>query len=648
MPTLGDRIAAREDSAFVGREREVATLEAMFSDDAPVSVAFVHGPGGVGKSALLRAAARRGSARGWTTVAIEGRDLPVDQDALVQALAPALAHERPLVLVDTYERLAPLDRVLRRDLLPGMPEHSVVVLASRRRPDPGWFQEGWEHLARAIELDELPAGGALALLAARGVDEATAHQILAWAGGSPLALTLAAETTDWAPTAGLVQPELLRRLMDRLIDQERDPVSRRALETAAIARVTTPELLAATLDEGDAAEAYAWLAGRSVAEPLGAGIALHDLARRALRADLRRRDPAGERDLRRRVIDHLYARAVTGDLELSLDLGDLTDDDVLRAGWVPEADLDAYVDGVGRDEVGALAAGLAALRGPEAGAALEVVVGQARDRCAVTRDSSGEVLGFCVSMTAATAPPAAEQDPILGRWLRHVRREGIAGESILIRDVVDFSGDGRAQALVNVTAFVRAGLANPRWCYSAVLAEDDAQLGFLRALGGVHLKELDGRTGEVTWQGWRIDYGPEGFLDFQRASLYQQMGLAVPAPLSLAAAAGDITADVRDALRNWHRPDKLAASPLATGGGTAARAAGLQERLLEAVQAGFGTSDEDRELRQTLEEGYMSPDGRSHEAVAEALYVSRSHYFRRLRTAVDRVALTLARDAAPL
>ena len=92
MPTLGDRIAAREDSAFVGREREVAMLEAMFADDAPASVAFVHGPGGVGKSALLRAAARRGTARGWTTVAIEGRDLPVDQDALVHALQPDRGH----------------------------------------------------------------------------------------------------------------------------------------------------------------------------------------------------------------------------------------------------------------------------------------------------------------------------------------------------------------------------------------------------------------------------------------------------------------------------------------------------------------------------------------------------------------------------
>ena len=115
---------------------------------------------------------------------------------------------------------------------------------------------------------------------------------------------------------------------------------------------------------------------------------------------------------------------------------------------------------------------------------------------------------------------------------------------------------------------------------------------------------------------------------------------------SLAAAAVDLTADVRDALRHWHRPDRLAASPLATGDGTTTRAADLQGRLLAAIQASFGATDEDRELRQTLEAGYVSADGRSHESVAEALYVSRAQYFRRLRTAVDRVALTVARDSA--
>jgi len=284
VSSLGDRLAYRDDRAFVGRDRELGALEAMFAEDAPANVAYIHGPGGVGKSALLRALLRRGREHGWTPVVIEGRDLPVDQAALAEALAPARALERPLVLLDSYERLAPLDHVLRREVLPGLPERTVVALASRRRPDSGWSQDGWEHVTRTFELDELRASEALSLLTARGIGTEPAHEIQSWAGGSPLALTLAAETTGWALEAGLQQPELLRRLVDRLVDQEPDPVRRRTLESAAIARVTTPALLAATLEEGDASEAYAWLAARSFAEPLSDGVALHDLTRRALRA----------------------------------------------------------------------------------------------------------------------------------------------------------------------------------------------------------------------------------------------------------------------------------------------------------------------------------------------------------------------------
>jgi hypothetical protein len=600
----------------------------------------------VGTSALLRHVARQGRERGWTTVAIEGRDVAVEQGALVEALAPAGALERPLVLLDTYERLTPLDRVLRRELLPALPARSVVVLASRQRPDPGWSQDGWEHVARTLELDELPAGQALSLLAARGLDRETAARIQRWAGGSPLALTLAAETSGWAAAAGLAQPELLRRLVDRLVDQERDPVRRRTLETAAVARVTTPGLLAVTLDEGDAAECYAWLAERAIAEPVGEGIALHDLTRKALRADLRRRDPAGERELRRRVIDHVYARALRGDLGLSLDLGDLTEDDDVRAGWVPERALTAYVGDAGPAEVDAAVGLVAARHGADYAAALRDVVGADPSRAAVVHDASGEVHGLCVSMTAGNAPSAAGEDPIVGPWLAHAATEGVEEGSIFIRDVVDLSpgGPGRLQALLNVTAFVRAGLPNPRYCYATALADDHQQQAFLQALSAVRLAELDAAIGGVTWQAWRLDYGPEGFLDFQRSSLYQQLGLDPPPPLAVTTVTASLTPEVREALRSWTRPDRLAASPLATGSGTAERAESVRVALRAAIDAGFGDSEEDRALRATLEAGYLEGGGRSHEAVADSLFLSRANYFRRLRAAVDRTALTLARD----
>ena len=101
--------------------------------------------------------------------------------------------ERPLLLFDTYERMQAIDGYLRRSLLPSLPERAIVVIAGRAAPGPGWFSAGWENLAAELELDRLTRDEAIQLLRAGGItDEASTERILAWSGGSPLALSLAA------------------------------------------------------------------------------------------------------------------------------------------------------------------------------------------------------------------------------------------------------------------------------------------------------------------------------------------------------------------------------------------------------------------------------------------------------------------------
>ena len=58
--TISQRIADAAGRDFVGRRQELELLRAAAdAGDAPVLVAFVHGPGGIGKSRLLRGGARR-------------------------------------------------------------------------------------------------------------------------------------------------------------------------------------------------------------------------------------------------------------------------------------------------------------------------------------------------------------------------------------------------------------------------------------------------------------------------------------------------------------------------------------------------------------------------------------------------------------
>src|SRR5918998_1984764 len=154
MRTLASRIVHRENAAFVGRARELLVAETLFGPDAPGSVLLVHGRGGIGKSVLLREIRRRGKAAGWTPFAVDARDLAPLPDAVEEALAGAWACERPLVLLDTYERMSALGGYLRGRLLPSLPAGAVIVIAGREPPEAGWFEGGWE--AVAFELELLP------------------------------------------------------------------------------------------------------------------------------------------------------------------------------------------------------------------------------------------------------------------------------------------------------------------------------------------------------------------------------------------------------------------------------------------------------------------------------------------------------------
>jgi hypothetical protein len=98
---------------------------------------------------------------------------------------------------------------------------------------------------------------------------------------------------------------------------------------------------------------------------------------------------------------------------------------------------------------------------------------------------------------------------------------------------------------------------------------------------------------------------------------------------------------VREALRNFQLPHELARSPLARGTDPRERAESVRRLLREAAGQAFGDSANEKLLRDVLINGYLDP-APSHEHAAMRLSLSRAAYFRRLRTAVGRVAEHMA------
>ncbi len=255
--TLASRLEDRDRARFAGRGSELTFLDrCLSSDDPPASVVHISGPGGIGKSALLREIGRRARDLGIAVVAIDGRELGPAPAALELALKDAAEFARPLVLIDSYEQMTAFDSFLRRELLPDLPDQSVVVIAGRGAPDPGWFTGGWESLTARLDLSALGPADASRLLAARGLTDDRVPAIIEWAAGSPLALALAADaaTADpgWNAAATPDRPDLLRTLLHRLVETELQDVRPSALGIALVARTTTPDLLRALLPAEEA------------------------------------------------------------------------------------------------------------------------------------------------------------------------------------------------------------------------------------------------------------------------------------------------------------------------------------------------------------------------------------------------------------
>lgn len=675
MATIGARIAERDRRRFVGRGVELAFLERCLDGETDASVVLVHGPGGIGKSTLLRELARRAGARGRRAHFVEGRELAPSPRALDAALAGAREEDEPLVLIDTYEQMTALDGYLRTTVVPSLPERALVVIAGRERPGRGWLEGGWESVAVQLPLAGLTAPEARELLSLSGIeDEKQTRELIRWAQGSPLALALAGDDA-LAPGPGgaaaaraddVERPELVQALIRRIAEAEVDGPHPGPLAVAAVARVTTIELLREVLPDVDAVQAYMWLRERSFAEPLGDGIALHELVRKALRADLRHRDRERERALRRRIADHLYARARAGHELLSIDLAHLVQNEAIRWGFSWEGAGVHRLDEVRAGDAEQIRELLGTMRVPERWAPAAPYFEQAPERIAVVRDLDDRIRGFELSVTPGNAPPIADADPVLGPWLAHAR-EHAAGNAVLWQVAIDFTGDPRArvQAMLGMSGIIRSGLENPRWAYLPIDPRLPQAIAFAEAAGARHLPALDCALDGHTTCCYLLDYGPDGLLGAQRALIYLELGLgpaqgaaagdgaADRAPAGPTEASGPAAApqavsatveDVREALRNLGVPHKLADSPLAIGETLEQRAASVRALLAETAERAFGETPNEQLLRRVLVRGYLDPAA-SHEQAADELALSRAAYFRRLRAAAERVAEVLTRPA---
>jgi hypothetical protein len=324
--TIGEVLGTERRRRLVGRRAELELFRTAMAAETPsFAVMHLHGPGGIGKTSLLEAFAAVAAAHDSTVVRLDARELVASPSGLLDAMREVVVvpEEGPIesraarlvLLVDTYERLLPIDDWVRERFVPRLPVGALTVLAGRKPPGAGWRSDpAWRELFRVVSLRNLDPADSRDYLTACGVDPTLHGRLIERTHGHPLGLSLCADVVvrGGEVGAGVLHPGLVADLIRGLVDVVPDDRQRTVLAACAQARVTTEALVREVLGPDVAAEEahqrFSWLQELSFVEVGPDGVFPHDLARDVLDADLRWRDAAGYTRIFRRVTDHIRGR----------------------------------------------------------------------------------------------------------------------------------------------------------------------------------------------------------------------------------------------------------------------------------------------------------------------------------------------------
>ena len=674
---LAGRLDRAGERSFVGRAGERELLAAALAADEPdFAVLFLHGPGGIGKTALLRRLCRDVEARGSVPVLVDSRAVAPSPEGFTAAVAtelglppdvdpvPALHDTARVVLfLDTFEQCAGLQGWLHGEFLPRLPADTLTVVAGREPPEDAWrFDPRWQDALRVVALRNLPPDDAGALLTARGVAEAEHPRVLAAVGGHPLALCLGAELVRSRPGAPLQPgaPDVVRVLLERFVDEAPSPRHRAALELSAHARVTTQSLLRAVLDDPDPAELFGWLRGRSFVEEGPEGVYPHDLAREVLDAELRWRDPDRYADLHHRIREYVVSRLHAPDtdpLRFWRDMMFLHRRNPAMAPFLTwEIGTSVLESASAPDDRAAVLAMTAAAEGPESAAVVDHWLGRHPEGVRVFRTvDTADPVGFTLTLRLTEPTPEdLAADPVIAAVWAHVRspRPLRPGEDVYV--LRTFVVPGAYHRPSPVMDLIQLRCAQ-EWTSPSgpavsclVLAEPEFWAPQMTHIG--HRPAGSARVGDRTFTLFAHDWREVPVGAWFREMAGRELAIelvppAEPAPRRAVLSEPEFQAAVKDALRCWRRPDDLARNPLCRSRlvtdsrPTSEPAGALADLLVEATDT-LAADPRDAKLHRAVGTTYFRGVP-TQEAAAERLGLPFSSYRRHLTAGVARLTAWL-------
>jgi hypothetical protein len=682
---LAERLAAARDRLFVGRADAVELFEAAVTAAAPpFHVLWVAGPGGIGKTTLLRAFAAACRRHDLSCRHVDGHHVDPSPESFLDALgavgaaerdpsaAPGARADRQVVFVDSYELLAPLDDWVRDAWLPDLPADAIVVVASRAPPALAWRADpGWQSLLHVLSLRNLTPKDSRAYLTARDVAPGCHQDILDLTFGHPLALSLVADA--WASGRGAadelgLSPDIIAPLLRRLVRDVPTPWHRGALEAASIVRLTTEPLLSELLGIADVREVFDWLRGLSFVEAHKYGLFPHDLVREAVLADLRWRNPERYIHLHR-AASGCYARRLRetrgqAQRQVLFDCAFLLrDSPSVRSMFEWGEHTAGAPDGLREDDVPDVLAMTAAHEGDDAACLAAHWLTRQPKNAIVYRDQTGRLAGFLiiVELRDPVADGVQDDPGIRAAWAYLDQQAPLRAEETaavfrfwMARDTYQAVSTTQSRIFLSM---VQHYLTTPGLAFTFLPCADPAawepglRYGDLSRIPAADFV-IGGRAYGVFGHDWRTT-PPDAWLDLlaERAVATEPLERLPPADRLVVLSEPAFEDAVRAALRDFTRIDALERNPLlrsrlvieragAPAGGPAGAAA-LRSLVTEAADP-LQASPREAKWYRALYHTYLKPAA-TQERAAALLAVPFSSYRRHLGAGVAHVVNTLWR-----
>jgi hypothetical protein len=537
--TLSDRLSEAARGAFVGRETELRSLSSALQTPEPrFAVAFIHGPGGIGKSSLLQAIVDS-LPNDYLKIRLECREIEPTAYGLLYAIAGQMGMDAPrtdiatlskrlasggrraLITLDSYEIFGIADSWIRQTLLPALPSSVVTLIGSRERPSPGWATDpGWADMFLEIELNALDERQSIKMLCSRGLSEEQARRVNEFTRGHPLALELAAAAVRAQPDLHIEQtaiPHVVERLTQLLLSGL-DAGTVEALEAASTVRRITQPLLATMLDSPSRRESFEAVRGLSFVGGMHDGLVLHDVMRDTIAFGLAQRDPARHTQYRTRAWRYLTdaTRRSTKSLwQYTADLLYLLQNPQIRNAFFRPGAMDVTIAPAQPADHDAIRHICTSTEPKESAYWLLRWLERHPETFFVARTATDRVAGLHIGFEPQNVDPSLiREDPITAAWCAHLdanpvvpRERVIFGRRWLTRDIGEGLSPVQAACWLDFKRLYMSMRTNLRRVYAPVI--DVAGFApLVMPLGFVPVEEANLSLGGATYYTAMLDFGP--------------------------------------------------------------------------------------------------------------------------------------------